>query len=371
MRCEESVLPWNTLSVVPRIADRIEPRHPVPFRVPGPHETGGSVKYGCVSPGPGVIFLCEIFLAGQLRHPAYAPVVIGELKRLGDRLGLDVGGDVSEGVVRIGAGVGIGRFDHGLKGILEIERVEMNPSVRHHGDGMVADHALGVGARQRPHGKSPALVGHVHQTEHHVVNQRSVDQGHQRVPAPESVPQGKSGIESPSIWNGDDLLVEIPVTAVHIVSSVRDHHRVVQGGIEVSPGLLASALDLDRAESLNPSLDSLGTDGIKILFTDLSSEISGGALGVNLRKSHRNNDFFCRFREGQQHPVPFKLLRRRERDRERGVEINLPIRSPAAHMATAFDDGVALNVHEYPVRMGVTDIVGGVNQDVALSFSLE
>ena len=110
---------------------------------------------------------------------------------------------------------------------------------------MIADHAAGVGTGQRPHRKPVTFLGHVQQAESHVSHKRLVDDSHQGIPAAESIPKRKGGIEGPTLRDRDNILMEITITPVHVVPPVRSDHAVVKRGIEISCRLLASALNLD------------------------------------------------------------------------------------------------------------------------------
>ena len=102
MRSEETILPRNTLHIIPGTADRVERWHPVPFRGLAAHETGGGIKDVHVAPRPGEILGRQIFLAEFLSHPADAPIVVSELQSLGDGSAIDIGRDIAVSVVGIG-----------------------------------------------------------------------------------------------------------------------------------------------------------------------------------------------------------------------------------------------------------------------------
>ena len=229
MRSEEAILPRNTLHIIPGTADWIERRHPVPFRCLAAHETSRGIENVHVALRPGEILVCQVLLAKFLGHSAYAPVVVSEFQSLGDGASINIGRNKAEGVVGLRALIRVRSDDHGLQRLLEIERTKVQPCVSDHRDRMIADHAIGLRTGQGPLREPATFLCHVHKTEHHVIDKRLVDDRHQRIPTAECVPKGESRIEGLSFGNFGDLLTEITVTAINVVTPVRDHHAMVKG----------------------------------------------------------------------------------------------------------------------------------------------
>ena len=129
----------------------------------------------------------------KLGRLGYAPIVVGIFKSLGDRFLLLVERHVAEGgifrnavVVRVGGG-GL----HRLEGALVVESTHaFEHHVCQHRAGVIADHAPGLAAVERPD-REHLLGTFVEMGEHRVGDvclKRLVDEVEKRVESPVSVP---------------------------------------------------------------------------------------------------------------------------------------------------------------------------------------
>ena len=213
-------------------------------------------------------------MSKRFGHPGDAPVVIGELERLGDGFDDAVAGGVTVLVVGGGSRVQVGGGNHRSEGLLAVEGADaLEPCIGNDRNGMVADHAVGIGLAERPHGQTAVTGVHVQQAEDHVLHERAVEQHLEGIPTAEGIPEGEGGIIIPPGGNLRDFLGVVAVAAVGVGLEVRRDECMVQCGIEGPALLRGTALDGHLAQPPGPFETRGGADVVETVAGGLREAV--------------------------------------------------------------------------------------------------
>ena len=334
VRHKETGLPGNGLRVVPRGGKGVEGLHPVAVGSPSAHEAGDGVKDMPIAEGPGIVFGGHVGLPQALRHAGDAPVVVGEFQRLGHGFALQVGRNVSVLVIqgRCIAFVLVGRHHHGLQGQFPVKTADAaEPGVGNHGNAVIANHAAGFSVGQGPDGEFSPKAVHFQHTANHAVHQARVQQGLQRIPAAEGVPEGKGGIEG--------------FLAV-VGNVVGAHQRMVQAGVELLRG---AAFHHDAAQGAVPAFGGKGQHRVKVFFFGLSVCLC--RPGRREGDTRPDGELLGLVREGEEEFAFFRLFHAAEGNGESRVQEAL------ASLYPGVDNTLSGN---FPVTFGLQAVLYGL-----------
>ena len=369
VRGEETALPRDCLGEVAGGAQRAERSAPVAVRLPAADKARRRVEEVPIAEGTGVVLRRNIRMAQRFGHSGDAPVVVGELEGLGDGFDDAVAGGIAILVVGGRSRIQVGRGDHRGESLLTVEGSDpAQPGIGDDRDGMVADHAVGVGLAERPHGQPSVTVVHVQEAEDHILHQVGAEEHLERIPAAEGVPQGKRGIILPAFRNPDHLLGVVAVAAVHVGLEIRRHHRMVEGGIEGFPLFQGAAFDRDRAQFPGPFEARRRPDLVEAVGRGLRQAVVLRTGHIDRRDTYLHGKFLGFSREGQEPAVGAFRVAGREGDGEGGGETDVAAQRPAVHDAAALHEGVAHGLEDHLPGMGFPDIVLQVDEDVPLPF---
>ena len=233
---------------------------------------------------------------------------------------------------------------------------------------MVADHAVGVGLAERPHGQTAVTGVHVQQAEDHVLHERAVEQHLEGIPTAEGIPEGEGGIIIPPGGNLRDFLGMVAVAAVHVGLEIRRHHRMVQGGIEGPALLRGTAFDRDRAQFPGPFEARRRPDLVEAVGRGLRQAVVLRTGHIDRRDTYLHGKFLGFSREGQKPAVGAFRVAGREGDGEGGGETDVAAQRPAVHDAAALHKGIPHRLEHDIVGIRLADIVVQVDQQVTLPF---
>lgn len=220
-------------------------------------------------------------LAKLVGHARDGPVVEGVFQRLGGRFAFFVDGHVAQlavlrdAVVRAVVGAG----DHGIERFVGIEAADaFHEGVGNHRHGVVADHAPGFQAVERPDGQDAvgALAARGEQGIDHVAAAlRRLHQGQQRMQGAVGVPEREGGIVGPAT-RLMHRIVRPAVLAIAVHEQGGAEQGVIQRGVELG-ALLRRALRIDRRQRLCPLRARIGAHAVEIEIGHLRVEIGDGA----------------------------------------------------------------------------------------------
>ena len=282
----------------PLVGDVGEGGPPVAFGVPSAHVFGFRVDEVPVVPAPreeeGVVLL----VAQELGGLGDAPVVVSVFQGLGHGFHLFVERNVAQRrVFRQAVVVGVGcRGLHRLEGPLVVKTLD---ALHHHvgedGDGVVADHAPGFAAVERPDGQHVlrALVEVLQHRVREVRLQGLVHEVQQGMEGAVGVPEGEGRIvrESLGLADGAVMPAEAPVD---VLEQERMQGGAVHAGIEGFLGLLgAGGVQFVAGELRLPEGDRLGPDRVEVLPVDFR-EVFQGSVNARGRHGHMDADLLAR-----------------------------------------------------------------------------
>ena len=335
MRDEETVMPGRRLRVIPGPGERVEGLRPVAVRLLAAEETRIRVEQGAPTQRTGVVFRRYVTVSQRFRHPGDAPVVIAEFQRLGDGFHFEVGRDVPVGVVefrciRIAL---VGGDDHGLQGLLAVEIPDpAEPGIRDDRYAMVADHAVRLVAGQGPDGQfSPAVVIVQHAV-HHVRDKGRGQDGLERMPGAEGIPDGQGRVEMPSFRKLPVAGGFVPIAAVDVVQAVGRQERVIEIRVK---DIGRSAFHLDGAERLGPAGLGRGKGLVKV-ETDavrLRQPVRPRPFRGHAGNAGKDGNLLGLRRERQQQHARLRSGFIHDRGGKDGAQIDIPVVSPAVHPA--------------------------------------
>ena len=282
---------------------------PVSLGVPPAHVFGFRVDEVAVVPAPrqeeSIVFL----VAQELGGLGDAPVVVGVFQRLGHGLVFLVEGDVAQlRVLRQAVVMRVRR--RGLHRLVSALIIKALHALDHHvgqdGDGVVADHAPGFAAVERPDGQHVlrALVEVLQHGVREVRLQGLVHEVQQGMEGAVGVPEGEGRIVREPFGRADGTVVpaEFPVD---VLEQERVQGSAVNACVEGLFGLLgAGRIQLVPSEFRLPQGFGLGADRVEILPVDFR-EIPESAVDAGRRHGDLDIDLFpCGGRELHDGPEP-------------------------------------------------------------------
>ena len=225
-------------------------------------------------------------MLGQTGH---TPVVVGHLKGDGDRLGLERFGHVAILLPDIKRRVGMTvdrRLHHSLPSLFRVDaRSTFQHRVDHHGDGVVANHAVVVLPPEMPYREVAVSIVMTQ----HAVDKVGVAPGeNQRIQGmgrPVGVPQREGSVLGLTLRQLPDRVDRGHVLAVDVRECVGLEHRVVQRRVE-DFHLLRLTLHLDASQLLVPGFVGLGADGVEALPRGLDTQVLKGVFSGDRRQPH-------------------------------------------------------------------------------------
>ena len=313
VRDEEAVLPGRCLRVVAGAGKRVEGRGPGPVRVLAPHESGRRVEDLPVAERAAVVFRGEIGLTQGFGHPGDAPVIVGEFQRLRDGLDLPVGGNPAVLKIELGSiDIGlVGRSHHRREGPLAVKAADASePGVGDDRDAVVADHAAGLVAGEGPDREFPAAVVVVQHAADHVIDEVRVQQGFQRVPGPERVPERERGIEVAAFRQLAVPARLVPVTPVEVVDAVGRDEGVVEARVE---HVRRATFDPDPVESVRPDDSGPLPEVVEPGAGRFLHPVRPGTICIHAGNADVQLHLFQVIGKGELHHTGFRFVHRQER----------------------------------------------------------
>ena len=342
-----TVLPGDGFRIIPGAAHRVEGHPPVAVGLLSPEKAGGRVEKVPVTEGAGIVFRCNLLVSQGLGHPGDAPVIIAEFQRLGHGFRRIVRRDIAIGVVPAGGRIQVGGCHHRGEGFFPVEGTDPpQPGIGDDGCAVVADHAVHIHAAQGPEGQFAVASVHPEEALRLVADHFRIQKDHQRVPAPEGVPERKGGIEG---------------TLPGIAEKIRGNQGMIQGRIEIGP--LGGRPALDRYLRKLPFPKGFGffADAVEVSLRSLRHAVLPGRKGIRRRKPHRHGQLLRSGRKGKHIPVLSIGLTGSEGHGECRREEHPAVPGPSDHVPAAFDDPVGNDVQADPVRMGAADVIPKVH----------
>ncbi len=219
------------------------------------------------------------------------PVVVHVLQSLGDGFTLRVGGDVAELAVvgqALEGVVHVALPHHGIGAVPVHAGHLLGAGFRHDAGGVIARHAEGFRALQRPDRHAAgAFFRHADKAHDHGTDALRLPEREAGVQGAKGVPQRKGAVVMLPGFEGMHLLVHAAVLTVHVVGHGGRAHHVVQAAVEDGLALRVVAFDGNLGKFSLPGGFCVDAGGIKVEL---------GHFGLHVRKSvlradHTNADF--------------------------------------------------------------------------------
>ncbi|MNV25616.1 hypothetical protein D3C71_1167180 [compost metagenome] len=343
------------------------------------HEAGVGVEGVAPVAGARVEGGLHVLAAHGLGHACDGPVVEGVLQGLAGGLAFFIDRHPAQFAVLRDAVIRavVGGGHHGIQRLVRIETTDaLEVGIGDHRHGVVADHAPGFLAVERPHRQhavgAVVLVGEQRIDEVAVALLR-LHQGQQRMQRTVGVPQRESGIVGVALGAMDGV-VRAAVVAIAVHEHGRPKQAVVQRGVGAA-AVVRGGLDIQHRQRLRPLRLCLGADAVEIEARHLTLQVGDRTGLAHRRNRHRHHQRLVQRAEieGAHQLAPFDLRtlrralvpRRREalvgnvgfgvvegvcgqRPRKTHREIQLPARRPAAGLAETGDGAVLTGAQARP-----------------------
>ena len=290
MRHEPRILPCVTLAVVVLAvgrSERVEGRAEAAFRIEPAHEAGFGIEEVAV----GFAAIEEIVVIGRIaalrRDLSHGPVGQRVLHVVGHRFVEEVAGDIAV----FHAQVHTPLAEHGgllqrLVGQLLVEAVvTFQHDVGHGRDAGIADHAVGLVAREVPDGKLALLRVDMEHRMGDVGHLLRMENRHQRLGSAVGVPQREGRIVHER-RGAVDLAVSAPIVAVHVAELRRSDHRVVERRIEDAAGGFVRSLDTHLLQLGVPRLVGRRRRSFEVPAGKFRLHVELGVLDAHGRNRH-------------------------------------------------------------------------------------
>ncbi len=192
-------------------------------------------------------------MTGELRHLCDAPVVIGVFQCLRDAFMFIINGN--EAVLLIGSQSEV--VEHRavfgrLERLFVIEALyTLRHRIGHDGNGMVADHAVGLIRGQLPNRKPAAFFVLPEEGVDEIGGALAVDEGIERMGRTKGIPKGKNRVV-PKPRIGVHLVVSPPVLPVDVMCHIGLRHGMVERGIEYGLFIRIGFVEVDFTQFLIP-----------------------------------------------------------------------------------------------------------------------
>ena len=294
--------------------------------------------------------------AFALRGLRQCPVRDGVFETVSDRF-VELIGNISVPLVEVQPPVvAHGRTLHRFVGFRPVEAAEsFQQGVGHHGDGRIADHAVGFAAHQVPDGKFALLFVDAQHRIDQVADLFGMDERQQGMRRAVGVPKREGGV----IGEGRvaaDRSVGAAVVAVHVAEERRRDHGVVKRCVEDPSHRRIGCFDADFRQLAVPCPAGGFAHGFEIPAGALRLHVPPGIFRGNGRKPDLDGDAFVLLRPKTEASVEFppaggaavggERIRAGEDDpfeglREFGVEVDALVVGPARRISPALDRTVA------------------------------